>query len=67
MIPSTVRLVTSTEPEDLLPVLVELLRESVNGGASRWVHTPLTNPKARRNRRSLGPEHRGGLRQVFYA
>jgi acetyltransferase len=67
MMPTTVRVVASTELEDLLPALVELLRESVNGGASLGFLPPLPPHEARRYWRSLGPELRGGSRLLFGA
>jgi GNAT superfamily N-acetyltransferase len=60
-------LVACTEVEDLLPVFVELLRESVNGGASLGFLPPLTHHEARRYWRSLGPELRGGSRLLLAA
>ena len=67
MMPPTVRVVASTELEDLLPALVELLRESVNGGASLGFLPPLTHHEARRYWRSLATELRGGARLLFVA
>ncbi len=67
MMPPTVRVVGSTELEHLLPALVELLRESVNGGASLGFLPPLTLHEARRYWLSLGPELRGGSRLLFAA
>ncbi|MFL5493116.1 MAG: GNAT family N-acetyltransferase [Gemmatimonadales bacterium] len=67
MTPPTVSVVGSTELEDLLPVLVELLRESVNGGASLGFLPPLPHEEARRYWLSLGPELRGGTRLLFIA
>ncbi len=67
MMPTTVRVVASTELEDLLPALVELLRESVNGGASLGFLPPLPHHEARRYWRSLGQELRGGSRLLFAA
>jgi acetyltransferase len=63
----TVRLVASTELEHLLPALVELLRESVNGGASLGFLPPLTHHEARRYWLALGTELRGGSRLLFAA
>jgi acetyltransferase len=67
MIAPTVRLVASTELEHFLPALVELLRESVNGGASLGFLPPLTHHEARRYWQSLGTELRGGSRLLFAA
>jgi GNAT superfamily N-acetyltransferase len=67
MMPPTVRVVASTELEDLLPALVELLRESVNGGASLGFLPPLPHHEARRYWLSLRPELRGGSRLLFGA
>jgi acetyltransferase len=67
MMPPTVRVVASTELEDLLPALVELLCESVNGGASLGFLPPLTHHEARRYWLSLGPELRGSSRLLFAA
>jgi GNAT superfamily N-acetyltransferase len=67
MMPPTVRVVASTELEHLLPGLVELLRESVNSGASLGFLPPLTHHEARRYWLSLGPELRGGARLLFAA
>jgi len=67
MMPPTVRVVASTELEDLLPPLVELLRESVHGGASLGFLPPLTPHEARRYWLSLGTELRGGSRLLFAA
>jgi GNAT superfamily N-acetyltransferase len=67
MMPTMVRVVASTELEDVLPALVELLRESVNGGASLGFLPPLPHPEARRYWRSLVPELRGGSRLLFAA
>jgi acetyltransferase len=63
----TVRVIASTEIEDLLPALVGLLRESVDGGASLGFLPPLTDGEARHYWLSLGPELRGGLRLLFAA
>jgi acetyltransferase len=63
----TVRVVACTELEDLLPALVELLRESVNGGASLGFLPPLTHHEARRYWLSLGTELREGSRLLFAA
>jgi acetyltransferase len=65
MMPPTVSVVAATELEDLLPALVELLRESVNGGASLGFLPPLPLYDARRYWLSLGPELRGGTRLLF--
>jgi len=67
MMPPTVRVVASTELEDLLPALVELLRESVDGGASLGFLPPLPHHEARHYWRSLRPELRGGSRLLFGA
>jgi acetyltransferase len=67
MMAPTVRLVASPELEHLLPALVELLRESVNGGASLGFLPPLTHHDARRYWLSLGRELRGGSRLLFGA
>jgi acetyltransferase len=67
MMPPTVRVVASTELEDLLPPLVELLRESVHGGASLGFLPPLTPQEAWRYWLSLGTELRGGSRLLFAA
>jgi GNAT superfamily N-acetyltransferase len=67
MMPPTVRVVASTELEDLLPALVELLCESVNGGASLGFLPPLTRHEAGRYWLSLGTELRGGSRLLFAA
>jgi acetyltransferase len=67
MMPAMVRVVSSTELEELLPALVELLRESVNGGASLGFLPPLPHHEARGYWRSLGPELRGGSRLLFGA
>jgi DNA-binding SARP family transcriptional activator/predicted GNAT family acetyltransferase len=63
----TVRVIGSTEIEDLLPALVDLLRETVDGGASLGFLPPLTHRDARRYWLSLGPELRGGSRLLFAA
>jgi acetyltransferase len=63
----TVGLVASTELEHLLPALVELLRESVNGGASLGFLPPLPHYEARRYWLSLGPDLHGGSRLLFAA
>lgn len=67
MMAPTVHLVASTELEHLLPALVVLLRESVNGGASLGFLPPLPHYEARRYWLSLGPELRGGSRLLFGA
>jgi len=67
MMPPTVHLVASAELEYLLPAFVELLRESVNGGASLGFLPPLPHYEARRYWLSLGPELRGGSRLLFGA
>jgi GNAT superfamily N-acetyltransferase len=67
MMPPTVRVVASTELEDLLPALVELLRESVDGGASLGFLPPLTPQEARRYWLSLRAELRGCSRLLFVA
>lgn len=67
MMPPTVRMVASAEIEDLLPALVDLLRESVNGGASLGFLPPLTHDQARRYWLSLRAELRGGSRLLFAA
>ena len=67
MMPTTVRVVACTELEDLLPALVELLREAVNGGASLGFLPPLTHPEAQRYWLSLGTELREGSRLLFAA
>jgi acetyltransferase len=63
----SVRVIASTEIENLLPELVDLLRESVDGGASLGFLPPLTHGEARRYWVSLGPELRGGSRLLFAA
>jgi acetyltransferase len=67
MIRPTVRLVAATEIEELLPALVDLLRESVNGGASLGFLPPLTRDDGRRYWLSLRAELRGGSRLLFAA
>jgi GNAT superfamily N-acetyltransferase len=67
MMPPTVRVVASTELDILLPALVELLRESVDSGASLGFLPPLTDHDARRYWLSLGPELRAGSRLLFAA
>jgi acetyltransferase len=67
MMPPTVRVVASTEIEELLPALAELLRESVDGGASLGFLPPLTHQEARRYWLSLRPELRGCSRLLFVA
>ena len=63
----TVRVIGSADIEDLLPALAELLRESVDGGASLGFLPPLMYREARRYWLSLGPELRGGSRMLFAA
>jgi acetyltransferase len=63
----TVRVIASTELEGLLPALVELLRESVDGGASLGFLPPLTHDEGRRYWLSLRAELRGGSRLLFAA
>ena len=65
--PPTVRVIASREIEDLLPALVDLLRESVDGGASLGFLPPLRHGEGRRYWLSLGPELRGGSRLLFAA
>jgi GNAT superfamily N-acetyltransferase len=65
--PPTVRVVASTELEELLPALVELLRESVDGGASLGFLPPLTHQEARRYWLSLATELRAVSRLLFAA
>ena len=67
MMPPTVRMIASTELEELLPALVDLLRESVNGGASLGFLPPLTHGECRRYWQSLRAELRGGSRLLFAA
>jgi acetyltransferase len=67
MMPPTVRLVPSTEIEKLLPALVDLLRESVYGGASLGFLPPLTHDEGRRYWLSLRAELRAGSRLLFAA
>jgi ribosomal protein S18 acetylase RimI-like enzyme len=67
IVPSGVRLITSTDIETLLPELMDVLRESVHGGASLGFLPPLTQEEGRRYWRSLTPEVRGGSRMLFAA
>jgi acetyltransferase len=67
MMAPTVHQVAATELEHLLPAFVELLRESVNGGASLGFLPPLTHQDARRYWLSLSTELRGGSRLLFAA
>jgi ribosomal protein S18 acetylase RimI-like enzyme len=63
----TVRPVAYTGIEDLLPALVQLLRESVDGGASLGFLPPLSEAEARDYWVSLGADLRSGLRLLFAA
>jgi acetyltransferase len=63
----TVRMVAPTEIEELLPALVELLRESVNAGASLGFLPRLTPDEGRRYWLSLRADLRGGSRLLFAA
>jgi len=67
MMRPAVRVIASTEVEALLPALVEVLRESVNGGASLGFLPPLTREDGRRYWLSLQAELRGVSRPLFAA
>ena len=58
-------LIASTQIEDLLPALVELLRESVNGGAPLGFLPPLSADECRNYWLSLRAELRAGSRLLF--
>jgi acetyltransferase len=63
--PATVRVIASTDIENFLTDLLELLRESVDEGASLGFLPPLTLREARRYWLSLGPDLRAGSRLLF--
>jgi acetyltransferase len=62
-----IRLVSPTELESLLPALVELLRDTVNGGMSMSFLPPLTHDEARDYWLSLRPELQAGSRLLLAA
>jgi ribosomal protein S18 acetylase RimI-like enzyme len=62
-----VSLVASTEVDDLLPALAELLAEAVNGGASLGFLPPVGAIECRRYWLSLRAELRDGNRLLFGA
>ncbi len=62
-----IRLVSSAQLDHLLPTLAELLRASVDGGASLGFLPPLTPDDARRYWRSLRPELEAGSRLLLAA
>ena len=65
--PLRIRATTSAELERLLPALVQLLCESVNGGASLGFLPGLTPDDGRTYWRSLHPELRAGHRLLLAA
>jgi GNAT superfamily N-acetyltransferase len=62
-----IRPITSPELKHLLPVLVELLRDTVNGGAPLGFLSPLTRDEARVYWLSLRPELQAGSRLLLAA
>lgn len=63
----TVRAIASAEIEEVLPALVELLQESVNGGASLGFLPPITPGACRRYWESVRAELQGRARLLFVA
>jgi GNAT superfamily N-acetyltransferase len=64
---TTIRSVSSTELENLVPALVELFRDLVNGGSSMGFLPPLTHDDARKYWLSLRPELEDGSRLLLAA
>lgn len=63
----TVRLLSAAEVEPLLPSLVDVLRDAVNGGGSLGFLPPLPDGDGRVYWRSLVPEIERGSRLLFVA
>lgn len=65
--PTMTRVMSAAELTPLLPVLIELLRETVNGGASLGFLPPLGLEEAREYWLSLRPELEAGSRLLLLA
>jgi GNAT superfamily N-acetyltransferase len=63
----TIRLVSAAELDALIPTLVELFRDTVNGGSALGFVPPVTREQAREYWRSLGPSLRAGSRLLLAA
>lgn len=64
---TSIRIVPATELESLVPSLVELLRDTVNGGVPMGFLAPLTPDRAREYWQSLRSELQSGARVLLAA